>query len=628
MSATTEVKSPYKGLVPYSDEDAEFFFGRERERNFITANLLAERLTLLYGASGVGKSSVLRAGVQHHIKLLAQQNLERLGKPKYVVVVFNDWRDADPLRSLLSKVEEAVNRTFKEKFEPVDPSLSFTDALLEWSKRIRGHLLIILDQFEEYFLYHEDKDGPGTFAVEFPKAVKNLGLPANFLISFREDAFSKLAFFKVRMPDVFGNYLPIEHLDHSAGQEAIVKPIEQYNKKLANGDGSVSVEPPLVDEVLKQVATGQVIIGETGRGTLKKETPGALIETPFLQMVMVRLWKEELSSGSHKLQLATLEKLADKQTGETGAKRIVRTHVDETMDALSPEKQDIAADVFHYLVTPSGTKIAHTVSDLAKYAELPKKQLAATLEELATGDKRILRGVARSADSEARYEIFHDVLATPILDWRSRRMLARRAAEEREEIEKITREHEKARSARRLRWFALVLAVMVVVALVLAVWALSQRSKATAAAVVANQAREQEAEKSIQLQKLNLELEAARSSADANSREAITQRMKAEQNEKTAKDEATRAVKNLQTAKDQLKGDLDAANKNYKYAVENIDDQCDKRGALEENKKEYETLLKRYVALGAEAEKTKVRRQIALINQRLKTLVCPASTSP
>src|SRR6185503_18905730 len=124
MSGPSELITPYKGLVPYYADDAEFFFGRERERNFITANLLAERLTLLYGASGVGKSSVLRAGVQHHIKLLAQQNLERLGKPKYVVVVFNDWRDADPLRSLLVRVEEAVKRTLKEKIDPVDPSIS------------------------------------------------------------------------------------------------------------------------------------------------------------------------------------------------------------------------------------------------------------------------------------------------------------------------------------------------------------------------------------------------------------------------------------------------------------------------------------------------------------------------
>ena len=50
--------SPYKGLVPYAEEDFEYFFGRETEQRIISANLRASRLTLLYGESGVGKRLV------------------------------------------------------------------------------------------------------------------------------------------------------------------------------------------------------------------------------------------------------------------------------------------------------------------------------------------------------------------------------------------------------------------------------------------------------------------------------------------------------------------------------------------------------------------------------------------
>jgi hypothetical protein len=49
-------ESPYKGLIPYSEEDRLFFFGREPDRERITEQLKAWRLTILYGASGVGKS--------------------------------------------------------------------------------------------------------------------------------------------------------------------------------------------------------------------------------------------------------------------------------------------------------------------------------------------------------------------------------------------------------------------------------------------------------------------------------------------------------------------------------------------------------------------------------------------
>ena len=54
---------PYKGLQPYTEGDRAFFFGRERDAQVIISNLYAAPLTVFYGASGVGKSSVLRAGV-------------------------------------------------------------------------------------------------------------------------------------------------------------------------------------------------------------------------------------------------------------------------------------------------------------------------------------------------------------------------------------------------------------------------------------------------------------------------------------------------------------------------------------------------------------------------------------
>jgi len=48
---------PFVGLQPYAEEHREYFFGRDRERRIIAANLYAARLSVLYGASGVGKSS-------------------------------------------------------------------------------------------------------------------------------------------------------------------------------------------------------------------------------------------------------------------------------------------------------------------------------------------------------------------------------------------------------------------------------------------------------------------------------------------------------------------------------------------------------------------------------------------
>jgi ABC-type phosphate transport system ATPase subunit len=64
MSGTTLIERPFKGLMPYEEADALFFFGREADCGVIASNLMASRLTILYGPSGVGKSSVLDAGVR------------------------------------------------------------------------------------------------------------------------------------------------------------------------------------------------------------------------------------------------------------------------------------------------------------------------------------------------------------------------------------------------------------------------------------------------------------------------------------------------------------------------------------------------------------------------------------
>ena len=134
-----------------------------------------------------------------------------------------------------------------------------------WQQILDGDLYVILDQAEEYFLYHGGEDGAGTFAVDFPAVVDSPDLRVNFLLAIREDALAKLDVFKGRIPNVLGNYLRLDHLDPRAARAAIVEPIAEYNR-LVGDAGAVEIEPALVDAVLDQVARGQ------GRASAK---PGA-----------------------------------------------------------------------------------------------------------------------------------------------------------------------------------------------------------------------------------------------------------------------------------------------------------------------------------------------------------------
>jgi len=91
--------SPFKGLAYFRDEEHDrlFFFGRERESELVAANLMAARLTVLYGPSGVGKSSLLRAGVSGKLRSLVSAGPP--GSAEAVVAIVDSWRD-DPVAAV------------------------------------------------------------------------------------------------------------------------------------------------------------------------------------------------------------------------------------------------------------------------------------------------------------------------------------------------------------------------------------------------------------------------------------------------------------------------------------------------------------------------------------------------
>ncbi len=394
MSAVAAPPSPYKGLAPFDDSelDALLFFGREREIEVIVANLMASRLTVLYGASGVGKTSLLRAGVAHRLR--REQNA--------VVVVFSAWT-GDPVANLLDAVEAAAG----EGAGSVRRGGALADVLAAWTRRLDAELYIVLDQFEEYFLYNENERGPGTLAEELPEAVRRAALRVNFLIGIREDSLASLDAFKARIPNLFGNSLRLDRLERSAARAAILGPLERYNELVPAGD-RVEAQPELVEAVLDEVAAGRVDLGLSGRGGVGEEDSDR-IETPYLQLVLERLWEVETSRGSNRLRLETLRELG-------GAAHIVEDHLERAMAELSPEEKDAAAAMYNHLVTPSGMKIAHRAGDLAGYASIGEAETQHVLKRLV--EERIVRAAEDGAEGP-RYEIFHDVLAEAVLAWRT-----------------------------------------------------------------------------------------------------------------------------------------------------------------------------------------------------------------
>jgi conflict system STAND superfamily ATPase len=149
---------PYVGLQPYTDAERDYFFGRERDQRVISSNLYAASLTILYGESGVGKSSVLLAGVVPYLR----------SQPRSAVVVFREWQRPDFLEAIKSECLKAVELARQQPLD-ITATLPLDDLLCASAQALGGPILLLFDQFEEYFLYHPDSGAGTPFDSEFAR---------------------------------------------------------------------------------------------------------------------------------------------------------------------------------------------------------------------------------------------------------------------------------------------------------------------------------------------------------------------------------------------------------------------------------------------------------------------------
>ena len=342
---------PFVGLPPFSDEHARYFFGREHDATLIVDNLLARPVTVLYGASGTGKSSILNVG----IPAILQRELGQFGHwPR------SEWQEPAQLTGWLDKVVATA--------KPEQP------------------LILIFDQFEEYFLYRT-----AATAEEFERPLASLlsrtDLEVHLLLSLRSDALHLLDGLRLRFHTVMDNTIELKHLDEVGICEAIEGPIRVYNDPRPVSDQIILGEGFTDHFIAELVGSLSAIAPQRPIGS---QAPR--VELPFMQLAMQRLWRRLPTRHGSKPREITPELLAT----EGGVNGVVGTHVKEKLDSLSQSERGLASQIFHYLVTPSGGKFAHSPQDLADLASesagerIRTEVVGQLLSKLAEGDARIL----------------------------------------------------------------------------------------------------------------------------------------------------------------------------------------------------------------------------------------------
>jgi hypothetical protein len=360
---------PYKLLDSYGAKDEAIFFGREWETTRFTSMIHAHRLALLYGASGTGKTSLLQAGVL--------PRLERADPPYETITV-----------RALDDPALVIRRTCQRRLPkgnlPQDGSL--LELLTAVCDEVGRHVVIILDQFEEFFVRFSPQHR-AAFIEDLGMLYDAQDVPVKIVFSLREDWLASMSEIESRIPEVFRSKMRLQPLSRAQAREAITKPVAQLEMRY---------EPQLVERLLDDLADEKPFEGAANES--------AAVMPPHLQLVCDALFDRARADGRDTIGMADYEFMG-------GARDILARYIDDALQEHPSEERDVAKRVLVSLVTSQDTKNAADQNAIAAEVGVEQEVVERVLVRLVS--QRLVR---RTVDDRG-YELAHDILAEEIAGW-------------------------------------------------------------------------------------------------------------------------------------------------------------------------------------------------------------------
>jgi hypothetical protein len=214
--------SPFKFLEPYGKDDAAFFFGRDKETAQLFNAVHASNLTLLYGASGTGKTSLINCG-------LANKFYETDWLPLFV------RRGMDINRSLSMALDRKLIET-EENPERLAITKKVDLLFLDYFKPV----YLIFDQFEELFIFGT-KDEQDMFYATVKMLLETPQLHVKIIISIREEWIAHLNDFEKIVPYMFDNRLRVERMSYDNLCEVVEGTLHHVGVKIDTPEKTVDM---------------------------------------------------------------------------------------------------------------------------------------------------------------------------------------------------------------------------------------------------------------------------------------------------------------------------------------------------------------------------------------------------
>ncbi|HAZ44468.1 MAG TPA: hypothetical protein DDW76_09425 [Cyanobacteria bacterium UBA11369] len=280
---------PYRGLeyFDFNDEDPKYFYGRTALTNQLLEKVHQSNFLAVLGASGSGKSSVVRAGLLHQLKQGALSGSERW-------TIYKPFVPGEhPIKSIENAIGVRVNQ--------LETAIKATP-----SERV----LLVVDQFEEAFALCRDNGERQQFFECLMGAVKHLEKKLCLVVAMRADFFGKCAEkdYAGLAKAIEQNLVTVLPMSQEELREAITKPAERVG---------LEVERELITQMIADVSG----------------FPGDL---PLMQYTLTELWEQR------KLNWLTISDY----TRLGGVKKALEKHANEVYKSFSRKEQEVAKRIF------------------------------------------------------------------------------------------------------------------------------------------------------------------------------------------------------------------------------------------------------------------------------------------
>jgi WD40 repeat protein len=368
--------SPYRGLDRFEDRDKDLFFGRDQLIKSLLAQLSASNVLLVLGASGSGKSSVVRAGLLPQLSQLIGARF------RYFTFV----PDVNPFESLRSALLGA-GFTQAQTRELGEGRPETATKLIHTLQRSGEQWLFFVDQFEEIFTVSDEKLR-ADFIAALVRIAQDPDSSTKLVLAMRADFLDRFSPFSQFAKIIEKNIDFVADMHPDELRLAIEQPAARHG---------VVFEQGLVEEIIKDVQ------GQAG-------------SLPLLQYTLDLLWQEE--AGQDGLADRHLNTRAYRELG--GVRGALQKRADEIYasfgdgsGAKAPTaKQEIVRQIFLRLVDLAGEGSSDAAwrpvrrrASMAMFTTAPEQEILQALI-----NQKLL--VSNREGDDATVEVAHEALFT------------------------------------------------------------------------------------------------------------------------------------------------------------------------------------------------------------------------